>query len=133
MNWKNILASGALTGMFVAILIVLLFVLAEIDPGSFTGLCGGFFALVAISAVISNQIMKQIGQPKVDLKILISIGFLTSIMPLFGATLGLPNSDLGSLATLIVLGLAGGTFWSLPIVSWLQIHKSWNKSIENEE
>jgi len=133
MNWKNILVSGALTGMFVAIFIVLVFVLAEIDPGSFAGLCGGFFALVAISAVMSNQIMKQIGQSEVDLKILIPVGFLTSIMPLLGATFGLPNSDLGSLATLIVLGLAGGTFWSLPFVCWLQIHKSWNKSIENEE
>ena len=132
MNWKNIIVSGALTGMFVAIFIVLV-VLAEIDPGSFVGLCGGFFVLVAISVVISNQIMKQIGQPEVDIKILIPVGFLTSIMPLFGATFGLPNSDLGSLATLIVLGLAGGTFWSLPFVCWLQIHKSWNKSLENEE
>ena len=132
MNWKNIIVSGALTGMFVAIFIVLV-VLAEIDPGSFVGLCGGFFVLVAISVVISNQIMKQIGQPEVDIKILIPVGFLTSIMPLFGATFGLPNSDLGSLATLIVLGLAGGAFWSLPFVCWLQIHKSWNKSLENEE
>jgi len=133
MNWKNILVSGAFTGMCVAIFIVLVFVLAEIDPGSFAGLCGGFFVLVAISAVISNKIMKQIGQPEVDLKILIPVGFLTSIMPLFGATFGLPNHDLDSLGILVALGLAGGTFWSLPFVYWLQIHKSWNQSIENEE
>ena len=132
MNWKNIIGSGACTGMLVAIFIVLVFVLAEIDPGSFQVLCGGFFALGAISAVITNQILKQIGQPEVDLKIMIPVGFLTSIIPLFGATFGLPNSDLDSLATLVALGGVGGFFWSLPFAGWNHI-KHTKKLIENEE
>ena len=132
MNWKNILVSGAFTGMCVAIFIVLVFVLAEIDPGSFAGLCGGFFVLVAMSAVITNQILKQIGQPGVDLKILIPVGFLTSIIPIFGATFGLPNSDLDSLAILVALGVVGGFFWSLPFAGW-NYYKHGNKLTENEE
>ena len=41
MSWKNTLSFGAITGMLVAIFILGTFVLAEIDPGSFAGLCGG--------------------------------------------------------------------------------------------
>ena len=118
MNWKNILVSGACTGILAATFIIIVFVLAEIDPGSFAGLCGGFFVLAALPAAIVNQISKQAGWPDVPLKILIPVGFLTMIMPLLGATFGLPNSSLTSLATLVALGAVGGIFWSLPFVGW---------------
>ena len=118
MRWKNTLFFGAITGMLVAIFILGIFVLAEIDPGSFAGLCGGFFVLAALSATIVVQISKRTNLPEARLKTLIPVGFLTSIIPLFGATLGLPNSDLASLAMLLALGTVGGIFWSLPIVGW---------------
>ena len=118
MSWKNTLALGAITGMIVAIFIIAVFVLAGIDPGSFAGLCGGFFVLAALSAAIVDQISKRTSIPGASLKTLIPVGFLTSIIPVFGATLGLPNSDLESLVTLVALGAAGGIFWSLPIVCW---------------
>tara|TARA_B110000438_G_scaffold300432_1_gene352813 strand:- start:7452 stop:7835 length:384 start_codon:yes stop_codon:yes gene_type:complete len=118
MNWKNILVSGTCTGALLATSTVIIFVLAEIDPGSFAGLCGGFFVLAAVSAVSVNQISKRVGWPEIDLKILIPIGFFASIMPIFGATFGLPNSELTSLATLITLGAIGGLFWSLPFAGW---------------
>ena len=118
MSWKNTLALGAITGMLVAIFILGVFVLAEVDPGSFAGLCGGFFVLAALSAVIVDQISKRTNLLQANLKTLIPVGFLTSIIPLFGVTFGLPNSDLASLVTLIALGAAGGIFWSLPIVGW---------------
>ncbi len=118
MNWKNILVSGACTGILAATFIIIVFVLAEIDPGSFAGLCGGFFVLAALPAAIVNQISKQAGWPEVSLKILIPVGFLTMIMPLFGATFGLPNSNLVSLVTLVALGAVGGVFWSTPFVGW---------------
>ena len=117
MSWKNTLFFGAITGMVLAIFI-LVFVLAEIDPGSFAGLCGGFFVMAALSATIVVQISKRTNLPEARLKTLIPVGFLTSIIPLFGATFGLPNSGLTSLAMLIALGAAGGIFWSLPIVGW---------------
>jgi len=118
MSWKNTLALGAITGMLVATFILGVFVLAEIDPGSFAGLCGGFFVLSALSATIVDQTSKRTSLPDANLKTLIPVGFLTSIMPLVGATFGLPNSGLESLVTLIALGAAGGIFWSLPIVGW---------------
>ena len=118
MSWKNTFLFGAITGMLVAIFILGIFVLAEIDPGSFAGLCGGFFVLSAISATIVVQISKRTSLPDANLKTLIPVGFLTSIIPLVGATFGLPNSNLASLVTLFALGAAGGIFWSLPIVGW---------------
>ena len=118
MSWKNTLLFGAITGMLVAIFILGIFVLAEIDPGSFAGLCGGFFVLSALSATIVVQISKRTSLPDANLKTLIPVGFLTSIIPLVGATFGLPNSNLASLVTLLALGAAGGIFWSLPIVGW---------------
>ena len=118
MSWKNTLALGAITGMIVATFIIAVFVLAGIDPGSFAGLCGGFFAMAALSAITVDQISKRTNLPDANLKTLIPVGFLTSIIPVFGATFGLPNSDLESLVTLVALGAAGGIFWSLPIVCW---------------
>ena len=112
------LVSGAITGAILAVFIIVVFVLAAIDPGSFAGLCGGFSLLIAVSAVLTNQISKRVGWPEIDLKILIPIGFLTSIIPIFGATLGLPNSSPISLATLVLLGAVGGIFWSLPFAGW---------------
>ena len=118
MSWKNTFLFGAITGMLVAIFILGIFVLAEIDPGSFAGLCGGYFVLAALSATIVVQISKRTNLPEANLKTLIPVGFLTSIIPLVGATFGLPNSNLASLVTLLALGAAGGIFWSLPIVGW---------------
>ena len=117
MNWKNILVSGAITGVLLAVFIFA-FVLAQIDPGSEAGLCGGFFLLIAVSTALANQISKRAGWPETDLKILIPVGSLTSIIPIFGATFGLPNSSLISLATLVLLGAVGGIFWSLPFAGW---------------
>mgnify|MGYP001219168692 CR=1 FL=1 len=118
MSWKHTLSLGAITGMLVATFVLGVFVLAGIDPGSFAGLCGGFFVLAALSAIIVDQISKRTNLPDANLKTLIPVGFLTSIIPVFGATFGLPNSGLESLVTLVALGAAGGIFWSLPIVCW---------------
>ena len=115
MRKRDIILAGACTGSLAATFIIIVFVLAEIDPGSFAGLCGGFFVLAAVSAAIVNKISKQAGWPDVPLKTLIPVGFLTTIMPLFGATFGLPNSGLTSLATLVALGAVGGAFWSLTV------------------
>ena len=38
-NWKNIIFSGAATGAILAILILIVFILPEFDPGSFAVLC----------------------------------------------------------------------------------------------
>ncbi len=119
MNSKIILVGGALTGGLLALFIIAVFVLAQIDPGSFFGLCGGFILLSTISAVLVNKILNQFKDEEIDLKILIPVGLFTTIMPLFGATFGLPNSNLISFATLVLLGTVGGVFWSTPFAVWI--------------
>ncbi|MEC9090136.1 MAG: hypothetical protein VYC11_02085, partial [Candidatus Thermoplasmatota archaeon] len=114
MNWKHIISSGTGTGAILAIFILLVFVLSGLDPGSFAGLCGGFLALSALSAIIINKISNIMTWPEVNLKILIPIGFFTSVIPLLGPLLGLPNTNPITLATVVALGAVGGAFWSLP-------------------
>lgn len=118
MRKRDIIFAGAGTGALLAIFILVVFVLVEIDPGSFAGLCGGFFALSALSAVTVNQISIRLGGPELNLKALIPISFITSIVPLFGPLFGLPNNEPITLATVVAIGAVGGAFWSLPYVLW---------------
>ena len=117
-NWKNIIFSGAATGAILAILILIVFILPELDPGSFAVLCGGWFSLAVLSAVIVNQISKRAKWPEVSLKILIPVGCITSIIPLFGPLFGMPNSEPITLVTVVAIGTIGGFFWSIPFAMW---------------
>ena len=118
MNWKNIISSGAATGAILAILILVVFILPELDPGSFAVLCGGWFSLAVLSAFIVNQISKRAQWPEVSLKILIPVGCITSIIPLFGPLFGMPNTEPITLAKVVAMGAIGGFFWSIPFALW---------------
>ena len=118
MNWKNILFSGAATGAILAILILVVFILPEVDPESFEILCGGWFLLAVLSAFIVNQLSKSANWPEVSLKILIPVGCVTSILPLLGPVFGMPNFEPITLATVVAMGAAGGFFWSIPFATW---------------
>ena len=118
MNWKNIILSGAATGAILAVLILIVFILPELDPGSMAVLCGGWFSLSVLSAYSVNQLSKYAEWPEVNLKILIPIAFLTSIMPLFGPIFGMPNHELMTLATVVAMGAFGGFCWSIPFAVW---------------
>jgi hypothetical protein len=118
MNSKNIIFSGAATGAILAILVLVVFILPELDPGSFELLCGGWFLLAVLSAFIVNKISKFAEWPEVSLKILIPVGCITSIIPLFGPLFGMPNSEPITLATVVAIGAIGGLFWSIPFAMW---------------
>ena len=118
MNWKNILFSGAATGAILAILILVVFILPEVDPESFAILCGGWFLLAVISAFIVNQLSKSANWPEVSLKILIPVGCVTSILPLLGPVFGMPNFEPITLAIVVAMGAMGGFFWSIPFAMW---------------
>ena len=117
-NWKHILFSGAATGAILAILILVVFILPEVDPESFEILCGGWFLLAVLSAFIVNQLSKSANWPEVSLKILIPVGCVTSILPLLGPVFGMPNFEPITLATVVAMGAAGGFFWSIPFATW---------------
>ncbi len=117
-NWKHILFSGAATGAILAILILVVFILPEVDPESFAILCGGWFLLAVLSAFIVNQLSKSANWPEVSLKILIPVGCVTSILPLLGPIFGMPNFEPITLATVVAMGAAGGFFWSIPFATW---------------
>ena len=117
-NWKHILFSGAATGAILAILILVVFILPEVDPESFEILCGGWFLLAVLSAFIVNQLSKSANWPEVSLKILIPVGCVTSILPLLGPIFGMPNFEPITLATVVAMGAAGGFFWSIPFATW---------------
>ena len=118
MNWKNIIFSGAATGSILAILILIVFILPELDPGSFGILCGGWFLLAVGSAVIVNTISERAKWPVVSLKILIPVACITSVIPLFGPLFGMPNSEPITLAKVVAIGTIGGFFWSIPFALW---------------
>ena len=118
MNWKTMLGAGGFTGALTGVEIALVFIVVGVDPGSFAGLFAIFFGMASLSAVIVNQILKTSGRCCVSLKILVPIGFLTSIIPLLGATFGAPNPEPSTLAMIVLLGALGGVFWSLPFAGW---------------
>ena len=118
MNWKNILFSGAATGAILAILMLVVFIIPEFDPGSMAVLCGGWFSLAVFSAYIVAAISEFVNWPEVSLKILIPIGCFTSIIPLFGPLFGMPNSEPMTLITVVAIGTLGGLFWAIPFAMW---------------
>ena len=117
-TWKSTIFSGAATGAILAILILVVFILTELDPGSFEVLCGGWLSLAVLSAFIVNQISKRAKWPEVSLKILIPVACITSVMPLFGTLFGMPNSEPNILAIVVAMGAIGGFFWSIPFAIW---------------
>jgi len=118
MNSRHIILSGAVNGSLLAIFILTIFVILQIDPGSFVGLCGGFFGLAILSSLIVNEIWKRAQWAELNLTILIPVGCITSVIPLFGPIFGLPNNSPTTLATLVVFGAFGGIFWSSPFALW---------------
>ena len=121
MNWKNIMISGAATGGILAILILAVFILPELEPESLEILCGGWFLLSVLSGFTVNQISKRAEWPEVSMRILIPIGCLTSVIPLFGPLLGMPNHEPMTLLTVVAFGIVGGLFWSIPFLSLIHI------------
>ena len=121
----GVILAGAATGALLAIFILVAFVFAEGSEfvGSFAGLFVAFFALATLSSSVVNQLWKRAEWPEVSLKILIPIGCITSIMPLFGPVFGLPNTNLITLAIVVAMGAIGGAFWSLPFVAWNWVKK----------
>ncbi len=64
-----------------------------------------------------------------SLKHLITVAYLTFLIPVLGVSFGAPNSNLETLATIVMLGAIGGIFWSIPFVLWSMSKSRGNESI----
>ena len=53
--------------------------------------------------------------------ILFIVAYCTLIIPVFGALFGAPDLDIQVIASLALLGLAGGIVWSTPFVLWVYV------------
>ena len=118
MKLKHIFAAGAGTGAILAALVALIMSKVGLEPPSFGAALAVFFGMIIVSAFSVKKISQRIGCCNPSLKQLIPISFLTFMLPILGAAFGAPNSDLDTLATLILLGTIGGLFWATPFALW---------------
>ena len=119
MGTKHILVSGSTNGAIMALLmIVLLFMPDDIFFGSFPAAMISFLAIILVPPFLVRKSSSDMFDVNLSLKHLIPVSFLTFIMPLFGATFGLPNKELTSLAELVAISVVGGAVWSLPFAAW---------------
>ena len=63
------------------------------------------------------------------MKHLITVAYLTFLIPVLGASFGAPNSNLETLAAIVMLGAIGGIFWSTPFAIWSYFKSRGNESI----
>jgi len=142
MNWKTIFLTGALTGTFVGLLMV---VITHIPLGSdsdgykITVMYHWSSALLVVigiplvSAFGVNKIAKMSGCCEPSLKQLIPVAYLTLLIPVLFSSMGAPNSNLDTLATIVMLGTIGAIFWSTPFAAWSYFKSRGNDSDSGDD
>ena len=125
-DWKQILAAGSGTGALLATLVSLILIKIGLEPPSAEAAIIVFIGMILLSAYSVKKISQSMGWFYPSLKALIMVSILTFIIPLLGASFGAPNSNLTTLATVVLLGLLGGAFWSIPIAGWAYYNSTRN-------
>ena len=138
MNWKTIFLAGAAIGTSVGLLMT---VISHIPLGNdsdgykITVMYHWSSALLVVigiplvSAFGVNKISKMSGCCEPSLKHLIPVAYLTFLIPVLTTSGGAPNSNLVTLATIVMLGAIGGIFWSTPFALWSYYKSRGNQSI----
>lgn len=138
MNWKNIFLTGAALGAFVALLMTVISHIPlgnDSDGDKITVMYHWQSALLVVIAIpfVSAFAVKKIAKMKEccepSLKFLIPVAYLTFLIPVLAVSFGAPNSDLDTLATIVLIGAIGGTFWSAPFAAWSYFKSRGNQSI----
>jgi len=142
MNWKTILLTGAAIGTFVGLLMT---VITQIPLGNdsdgykITVMYHWSSALLVVigiplvSAFGVNIISKMSRCCEPSLKQLIPVAYLTFLIPVLGVSFGAPNSNLVTLATIVMLGSIGGIFWSTPFAAWSYFKSRGNDSDSGDD
>jgi len=142
MNWKTIFLTGALTGTFVGLLMTVITQIPlgnDSDGNQITVMYHGWSALLVVigiplvSAFGVKKITKMSGCCEPSLKLLIPVAYLTFLIPVLGVSFGAPNSNLETLATIVMLGTIGGIFWSIPFAVWSYFKSRSNDSDSGDD
>ena len=141
MRKRDLIFAGIVTGTCVGLLMV---IITNIPLGSTSDgdkitimyhWSGAFLTLIGIPLVSAFSVKygsRKLNCCEPSLKQLIPVSFLTLFLPILGASFGAPNSDLDTLATIILLGAIGGAFWSLPYVLLSHFKKTDSSESEDE-
>jgi hypothetical protein len=137
-NWKTIFLTGAAIGTFVALLMTVISHIPlghDSDGAKITVMYHWQSALLVVigiplmSVFAVNKIARMKRWCEPSLKHLIPVAYLTFLIPVLGTSFGAPNSNLDTLATIVILGTIGGTFWSTPFAAWSYFKSRGNQSI----
>ena len=138
MNWKTIFLAGAAIGTSVGLLMTVITHIPlgnDSDGYQITVMYYWSSALLVVigiplvSAFGVNKISKMSGCCEPSLKHLIPVAYLTFLIPVLGVSFGAPNSNLVTLATIVMLGTIGGIFWSTPFAACSYFKSRGNESI----
>ena len=141
MRKRNIAFAGMATGAFVGLLMMVITHIPlgnDSDGDKITIMYHWSGALLTLIGIpLMSAFLVKYGSEKMNgcepsLKQLIPVAYLTFLIPVLGASFGAPNSDLDTLATLILMGMIGGLFWSSPFAIWNFYKGRDNNSVTDE-
>ena len=141
MGKRDLIFAGMATGTFVGILMVIITNIplgSDSDGDKITIMyhwSGALLTVIGIPLVSAFSVKygsRKLNCCEPSLKHLIPVAYLTFLIPVLGISFGAPNSDLDTLATIILLGAIGGAFWSLPYVLLSHFKKTDSSESEDE-
>ena len=137
MKVKDVFLNGLSVGISVALLMVILshIPLGTTSEGNkitlFYHWSGALLVSIGIPFISAYFVRKKIAErnfAESSFKLTIPVAYLTFLLPVLGASAGAPNSDLDTLALIVLLGAIGGTFWSTPFAIWSYFKSRGNES-----
>ena len=133
MRKRDIIFAGMATGAFVGLLMMVIthIPLGSTSDGSKITIMyhwsGALLTLIGIPLMSAFSVKygsKKLNCCEPSMKQLIPVAYLTFLLPVLGTSFGAPNSDLDTLATIVLVAAIGGAFWSLPYVLGALIRKT---------
>ena len=127
MKVKDVLLNGLIVGISVALLMVIItnIPLGSDSEGNKITLMyhwsSALLVVILIPLVSAYSVRKKIVKrnfAESSFKLTIPVAYLTFLIPVLGVSFGAPNSNLDTLAMIVVIGAVGGLFWSIPFALW---------------
>ncbi len=116
-NWKQILAAGAMSGAIIAILMILLIAVGDFVFEFFATAMLSFVSIILIPPFLTRKFWEEKLNLRPSMKHLVPVSFFTFCFPVLGPAFGGPSMGPEWLI-LIPMAAIGGIFWSLPFAGW---------------